>query len=318
MSESNNYPEHMFLNLEFAPVTETTHTEFAKLGLGVRPIEQTTALITGATDGLGRGVAEDLAAQGVDLHLHGRDAEKLRATADSIRGKTGNERITTHLAELSSLDEVRVLAVEVENSTDELHILISNAGIGGGPPDLPTRQESRDGYELRFAVNYLAGFLLTVRLLPLLRRSAPARVVNVASLGQAPIDFDDVMLEHDYDRTRAYCQSKLAQITSANFLAERIHAGEVTFNSLHPASLMPTKIVLGERDSIDSLETGIEAVLKLATSEELDGVSGKFFDRTVESIAQPQAYDTDAQQRLWELSLQLTDESDPFAERAAA
>ncbi len=150
--------------------------------------------------------------------------------------------------------------------------MISNAGIGGGRPDKPTRQQSRDGFELRFAVNYLAGFLLTLRLLELLRRSAPARVVNVSSLGQMPLDFDDVMLEHDYDGTRAYCQSKLAQVTSANFLAARIPADQVSFNSLHPATHMPTKIVEHRDPGDDSLETGIEAVLQLATGEELEGV----------------------------------------------
>jgi NAD(P)-dependent dehydrogenase (short-subunit alcohol dehydrogenase family) len=279
----------------------------------MRPIDQTTVLITGATDGLGRGVAERLAANGADLHLHGRDPERLASTADAIRAESGNERVQTHLADLASLQEVRGLADEVEASTDQLHLLISNAGIGSGKPDKTTRQESRDGHELRFAVNYLAGFLLTLRLLPLLRRSAPARVVNVASLGQAPIDFDDVMLERDYEGSLAYSQSKLAQISSANFLAEQVPAEEVTFNSLHPATFMPTKIVLEQAGhSMDSLEEGIEATLRLATSPELDGVSGRFFDRQEESAAQGQAYDEDAQRRLWGLSLQLTGEPDPF------
>ena len=281
----------------------------------MRPIDQTTVLITGATDGLGRGVAERLAAEGADLHLHGRDPERLASTADAIRGESGNERVQTHLADLASLQEVRGLADEVEASTDQLHLLISNAGIGSGRPDKTTRQESRDGHELRFAVNYLAGFLLTVRLLPLLRRSAPARVVNVASLGQAPIDFDDVMLERDYEGSLAYSQSKLAQISSANFLAEQVAAEEVTFNSLHPATFMPTKIVLEQAGhSMDSLEEGIEATLRLATSPEMDGVSGRFFDRQEESAAHGQAYDEDAQRRLWELSLQLTGEPDPFVD----
>jgi NAD(P)-dependent dehydrogenase (short-subunit alcohol dehydrogenase family) len=284
----------------------------------MRPIDQTTVLITGATDGLGRGVAERLAAQGADLHLHGRDPRRLAATAEEIEAASGNERIQTHVADLASLDQVRSLADEVEASTEQLHLLINNAGIGSGRPEKTTRQESRDGHELRFAVNYLAGFLLTVRLLALLRRSAPARVVNVASLGQAPIDFDDVMLQARYDGTRAYCQSKLAQIASANLLAEMVDAGEVTFNSLHPASLMPTKIVLEQRgQSLDSLETGIEATLHVATSPQLDGMSGRFFDRREESAAQAQAYDADAQSRLWALSLALTGEPDPFAESAA-
>jgi NAD(P)-dependent dehydrogenase (short-subunit alcohol dehydrogenase family) len=286
---------------------------------GMRPIEETTALITGSTDGLGRGVAEGLAERGAHLHLHGRDRERLEATAEEIGSATGNEKIHTHLADLSSLDEVRRLADQIDAASHSLHLLISNAGIGSGKPEKTSRQESKDGYELRFAVNYLAGFVLTVRLLPLLRRSAPARVVNVSSLGQAPLDFDDPMLESGYDGTRAYCQSKLAQVTSANFLAERVPPAEVTFNSLHPATFMPTKIVLEEgRQSMDSLETGIEATLRLATSAELEGVSGRFFDRQDESEADKQAYDPDAQRRLWELSLQLTGESDPYAERAAA
>jgi NAD(P)-dependent dehydrogenase (short-subunit alcohol dehydrogenase family) len=210
----------------------------------MRPIEGTTVLITGATDGLARGVGERLAADGADLHLHGRDPKRLASTADAIRGESGNQRIQTHLADLAALDEVRALADEVQGSTDQLQLLISNAGIGSGKPEKTTRQESRDGHELRFAVNYLAGFLLTVPLLPLLRRSAPARVVNVASLGQAPLDFDDVMLERAYEGTRAYSQTKLAQISSANFLAGRVDPEEATFNSLHPATFMPTKIVL--------------------------------------------------------------------------
>jgi NAD(P)-dependent dehydrogenase (short-subunit alcohol dehydrogenase family) len=285
----------------------------------MRPIEQTTALVTGATDGLGRAVAERLSAAGAELHLHGREAEKLARTLEEIRSATGNERLHTHLADLSSLHEVRALADEVGGATDNLGLLINNAGIGTGAPDLPSRQESRDGHELRFAVNYLAGFLLTVRLLGLLRRSAPARVVFVASLGQAPLDFDDPMLERSYEGTRAYSQSKLAQINLANFLAERIPPEEVTFNSLHPATYMPTKIVLEQGGhSIDSLETGIEATMRLATDPELDGASGRFYDRLEESAAQGQAYDPEAQRRLWELSLRLTAEPDPFAERQAA
>lgn len=284
----------------------------------MRPIEQTTALVTGATDGLGRGVAERLGAAGADLHLHGRDRGRLGATAEEIRSATGNERIRTHLADLSSLQEVRALADEMQGTAEQLGLLVSNAGIGTGKPDLPTRQESRDGHELRFAVNYLSGFLLTMRLLGLLRGSAPARVVFVASLGQAPLDFEDVMLERSYEGMRAYSQSKLAQISLANFLSDRVPPEEVTFNSLHPASLMPTKIVLQQAGrSIDSLETGIEATMRLAADPELDGVSGRFFDRREEAAAHGQAYDPDAQRRLWDLSLQLTGENDPFAAAAA-
>ena len=126
--------------------------------------------------------------------MHGRSAEKLAQGAREIVAETGNERVHTHRADFASLAEVRALADEIA-ALPALHLLVNNAGIGSGLPDSPDREESADGIELRFAVNYLAGFLLTERLLPLLERSAPARIVMVSSLGQAAIDFEDPMLE---------------------------------------------------------------------------------------------------------------------------
>ena len=188
----------------------------------------------------------------------------------------------------------------------ELDVLVNNAGIGSGKPDGTTRQVSRDGHELRFAVNYLAPFLLTQLLLGRLRRPG-ARIVHVASLGQAPIDFDDPQIERGYSGARAYSQSKLAQITSGFELASRLPAAEVTVNSLHPATYMPTKIVLEQAGhSIDTLETGVDAVVRLATAPEMEGVTGRFYDRQAEAAADPQAYDEDARRRLWALSLELT------------
>jgi NAD(P)-dependent dehydrogenase (short-subunit alcohol dehydrogenase family) len=271
-----------------------------------RPIEATTALITGATDGLGRSVALELARRGATVLVHGRDPERGERLVAELRERSGNDRIELHLADFASLDEVRGLAEAVEASANELHLLINNAGIGTGLPEGRERQESLDGYELRFAVNYLAGFLLTERLLPLLRRSAPARIVNVASLGQHPIDFDDPMITRGYSGARAYSQSKLAQVMQAMDLAESVAAAEVTANSLHPATFMPTKMVLAERgDSVDSLELGTRAVVRLAVEPELHGVSGRFFDRLEEGAAHPQAYDARARAELRRLSEEL-------------
>jgi NAD(P)-dependent dehydrogenase (short-subunit alcohol dehydrogenase family) len=272
----------------------------------MRPIEETTVLITGATDGLGRGVARDLAARGANVLLHGRSREKL----DELSAELGG--VPTFQADLSSLDEVRELATDVEERTPELHVLINNAGIGGGAPDGTTRQESRDGHELRLAVNHLAGFLLTLRLLPLLRRSKPARVVFVASLGQAPMDFDDPMLERGYSGSRAYGQSKLAQITTGFELADRLDPDEVTVTSLHPSTYMPTKMVLEARgSSVDTLEAGIEATSRLAVDPDLEGVTGRFYDRQRESTPDPQAGDPEQRKRLWALSLELVGEPEP-------
>jgi NAD(P)-dependent dehydrogenase (short-subunit alcohol dehydrogenase family) len=271
-----------------------------------RPIEATTALITGATDGLGRSVALELASRGATVLVHGRDPNRGEDVVAEIRARSEHDRVQLHLADFASLDEVRGLAEAVEASASELHLLINNAGIGTGLPESRERQESLDGYELRFAVNYLAGFLLTERLLPLLRRSAPARIVNVASLGQHPIDFDDPMITRGYSGARAYSQSKLAQIMHAIDLAESVPADEVTANSLHPATFMPTKMVLAERgESLDSLELGTRAVVRLAVEAELEGVSGAFFDRLEESAAHPQAYDPQARAELRRLSEEL-------------
>jgi NAD(P)-dependent dehydrogenase (short-subunit alcohol dehydrogenase family) len=266
----------------------------------------TTVLVTGSTDGLGRSVASELARRGATVLVHGRSRERGERALAALRAETGNDRVALHLADLADLRQVSALADDIEQTHPELHVLINNAGIGTGLPDDRRRQESRDGYELRFAVNYLAGFLLTQRLLPLLRRSAPARIVNVASLGQHPIDFDDPMLTRDYSGPRAYGQSKLAQIMYTIELAERVPTEEVTVNSLHPGTYMPTKIVLEEIGrSVDSLETGSAATVRLAIDAELEGVSGRFFDREEETAANPQAYDREARSALWKLSERL-------------
>jgi NAD(P)-dependent dehydrogenase (short-subunit alcohol dehydrogenase family) len=266
----------------------------------------TTVLVTGSTDGLGRRVAAELARRGANVLVRGRSRERGERTVAEIRAETRNDRVELHLADLAELRQVGALADELEQAQPELDLLINNAGIGSGLPEGQERQESRDGYELRFAVNYLAGFLLTQRLLPLLRRSAPARIVNVASLGQHPIDFDDPMLTRGYSGARAYGQSKLAQIMYTIELAARVPAEEVTVNSLHPGTYMPTKIVLEEIGrSVDSLETGTSATVRLAVDPELEGVSGRFFDREQETTANEQAYDPEARGALWELSERL-------------
>jgi NAD(P)-dependent dehydrogenase (short-subunit alcohol dehydrogenase family) len=188
----------------------------------------------------------------------------------------------------------------------ELHVLVNNAGIGTTLPGDGARVESRDGYELRFQVNYLAEFLLTRMLEPLLVRSPPARIVNVSSAGQMPIDFDDVMLEHGYSGTRAYCQSKLAQVMHTIDLAKRLTDTKVTANCLHPATYMPTKMVFAARGSaVSTLEQGVAATMHLITDPALGDVSGRYFNGLREDRAHPQAYDADARRQLRETSERL-------------
>jgi NAD(P)-dependent dehydrogenase (short-subunit alcohol dehydrogenase family) len=270
-------------------------------GMTMRDLVEATILVTGATDGLGKRAALELAAKGATVLLHGRNRERLEAALEEIRREAGSEKLRSYLADLSSLGAVRGLAEQVLLDEARLDVLINNAGV-----IVPGRQESEDGYELTFAVNYLAHFLLTGLLLPLLRDSAPARVVNVASAGQSPVDFGDVMLERNYDGMRAYTRSKLAQIMFTFELAERLRGTGVTVNALHPASLMDTKMVLETFGyTASTVQEGAGATVRLAVSPELEGVTGRYFDGQREARANRQAYDAEARKRLWVLSEDL-------------
>ncbi len=264
-----------------------------------------TVLITGSTDGVGRYVASRLAADGANVLIHGRDASRAQALIGEIR-QGGHAAPVFYQADLSSLADARRLADAVLADHKRLDVLVSNAGIGSQNQG-PARQTSADGHELRLAVNYLAGFLLAHRLLPLLKAAAPARIVNVASLGQHPIDFDDVMITKNYSGSRAYAQSKLSQIMFTIDLAEELKASGVTVNSLHPATYMNTTMVrAGGITPISTVEQGGEAILHLVSGDDVADKSGLFFNGMNETKANPQAYDVAARQRLRALSLQLT------------
>lgn len=271
----------------------------------MKPIETQTILITGATDGLGKAVAQVLAKQGATLLLHGRNQTRGEETIRSIRQKTGNDRLTYYQADFSSLAEVNQLATRIEAEHQHLDSLVNNAGIGAGKRG-DCRELSQDGYELRFAVNYLAPFLLTNRLLNLLIKSAPARIVTVASVGQEAINFDNVMLKQGYSGVRAYSQSKLAEIMMTFDLAEKLHNRQVTANCLHPATLMPTKMTIEAFGSgIATVEEGVNATVRLITDSQFNQVTGRYFNGTQESHADAQAYSKSARQQLWELSEHL-------------
>jgi NAD(P)-dependent dehydrogenase (short-subunit alcohol dehydrogenase family) len=264
-----------------------------------------TVLVTGSTDGVGRYAAAKLAAAGAKLLIHGRDRDRAKTLAEEIRRAGHGEAVFYH-ADLSSLAGARQLAAAVLADHKRLDVFISNAGIGSRTQGAE-RRESADGYELRFAVNYLSGFLLARLLLALLKASAPSRIVNVASLGQHPIDFDDVMITKGYTGSRAYAQSKLAQIMFTIDLARELEGSGVTVNSLHPATYMNTTMVReGGISPISTVEQGGEAILHLAAGDDVAGKSGLFFNGMREAQANAQAYDDAARRRLRDLSLELT------------
>jgi NAD(P)-dependent dehydrogenase (short-subunit alcohol dehydrogenase family) len=266
----------------------------------MREISEQVILVTGATDGLGRGVAADLASRGATVLLHGRSPERLERTLAELRDETGSEKLRTYRADFASLAEVRAMAAEVTANEERLDALVNNAGIGF----LPEREFSQDGVELVLQVDYLAGYLLTRELLPLLRASAPSRIVFVASAGQAPIDFDDPMMDDGYDAGRAYCQAKLAQINQTMDMAGRLD-GDVAVTALHPSTFMPTKILGPGMDPRSTVQEGIDATVRLVADPELEGVTGVYFNVQDAARAMDQAYDPDAQRRLRELSEQL-------------
>lgn len=271
----------------------------------------TTILITGATDGLGRALAHRLAAQGATLILHGRNPAKGQALLTELHDQTGNDRLTFEQADFASIDQIRALASRV-GDRDRLDVLVNNAGIGVET----TPQRSADGLELTFQVDYLATYMLSCLLTPLLVRTAatrstathpaPARIVNVSSAGQSPLDFDDVLLERHWDGVQAYCQAKLAQIMLTLDHAELLRGHGVTVNALHPASYMPTKIVTGLFTVQSTLDEGVTHTARLVTDPAVAEVTGTYFNRARPARAHHQAYDTDARTRLLEISRRLT------------
>jgi NAD(P)-dependent dehydrogenase (short-subunit alcohol dehydrogenase family) len=265
-----------------------------------------TALVTGSTSGLGEVVARRLGAMGATVIVHGLNEERGRQIAAEITA-AGPGRAVYYPGDLGSLDQVEALAARVRAEHPRLHLLVNNAGIGGASND--ERRLSQDGYELVFQVNYLSHFHLTRLLLPLLEASAPARIVNVASIGQRPVDFDDVMMEKGYQTMAAYSQSKLAQIMFTFTLAEQLDPARVTVNALHPATFMDTPMVTASgRRPLSSVQDGADAVMQLAVGRALAGRSGLYFNQMEEARANAQAYDADARRRLWDLSIRLVEQ----------
>jgi len=262
---------------------------------------QRVVLVTGSTSGLGREVARSLAASGDHVIVHGRSEDRGRALVEEIRAGGGSARF--YRADFGSLDEVRGLAEALVRDYDRLDILVNNAGIL--LINDPERRLSQDGLELTFQVNYLAGYLLTDLLLPLIVQSAPARIVNVSSLSAAPLDFENLQLETGYDPIRAYGQSKLAQVMHAMDLASDLEGKNVTATSLHPATFMDTNMLLSAGlEPQTSVNEGRDAVLQLVNEPGIES-GGFFIGLEAGRALDEQAYDPDIRARLREATERL-------------
>ncbi|MCC6164056.1 MAG: SDR family NAD(P)-dependent oxidoreductase [Acidobacteria bacterium] len=257
------------------------------------------AFVTGSTDGLGRELARRLAAQGAHVIVHGRNGERGQALVAEIE-KAGKGSARFYRADFASLAEVRTLADAITRDYSRLDLLVNNAGIFLRDE----RQVSADGHELTFAVNYLAGYILTHRLLPLLEKGRAPRIINVSSRSAAPIDFTDVMIERGYTGYRAYSQSKLAQVMFTIDLAEELKSKGIVVQAVHPATGMDTNMIasvgMTPRTTIDE---GADAVMAAIAT---DAPSGSYFLGKVVSPPHAQATDADARRQLREISTRLT------------
>jgi NAD(P)-dependent dehydrogenase (short-subunit alcohol dehydrogenase family) len=262
------------------------------------------ALVTGATAGLGRATAAALAEHGLHVLVHGRDARRAAAVVDQIARSGGSAEAV--LADLASLDQARELADQVSVGHGAIALLVNNAGIGAGRPPYRKRQLSADGHELRLAVNYLAPALLARRLIPALTKGAPARIVNVGSVGQAPVDFADLRMDSRYSGAQAYYRSKFALAAFTFDLADELAGSGITVNCLHPASLMNTHMV---RESMippmSTIAAGVAAVMNLATGPAGGTVTGRYFDGMSAARAHEGTYDPATRSRLRTVTAEL-------------
>jgi NAD(P)-dependent dehydrogenase (short-subunit alcohol dehydrogenase family) len=268
-------------------------------GTKPRRWEGRTALVTGATSGIGLHTVERLAGEGATVLVHGRSPARVDAQVAELRGR--GARVEGLVADLASMAEVAGLARAALALTGSLDVLINNAGIGFGR-DRAQRELTADGFELRLAVNYLAPFVLTHELLA---RRAPLRaIVNVASIGQEPIDLGDLQLARSYDGVRAYRRSKLALIMLTFDLAEGYPA--VASNALHPGTFLDTGMVRAAGIApMGPASRGADTTVHALAAALERHVSGRYFDEERPAHADPQAYEPATRRALRERTLAL-------------
>jgi len=269
-------------------------------------------IVTGANSGIGLVTSRQLAILGATVVMVCRDRRKGEKALEETRRRSGSGSVELMFCDMGSLASVRSLAAEFEKKHDALHVLVNNAGLAN-----VRRSVTSDGFETTLQVNYLAPFLLTNLLLGLLKRSAPARIVNVSSIGHygGHIDLDDLQLERNYRVMKAYSQSKLALVLFTYELARRLEGTGVTANCLHPGavatniwgrSLGPFSFLGGlSRLFLISPEKGAKTSVYLATSNAVEGVTGKYFDQLQEKRSSQESYDVALARRLWDRTIPL-------------
>lgn len=254
-------------------------------------------LITGATDGIGKAAALKLAQTGATILVHGRNQSKAEAARDEIKSVTNNSSICAYWADLASLRQIEDMARKLHQEVSHLDILINNAGVY-----MNQRQITEDGYEMTFAVNHLAPFLLTLLMLGWLRKSPSSRIVTVSSMIHGSrIDFKDLQLEKNYSGGSAYSLSKLCNILFTYALAERPLDRTITANCLHPG-VINTKLLRAAFSGGAPPAEGAKNLVYLATSPQLDRVSGKHFMNGRETKSALITYDRQIRERLWQAS----------------
>jgi retinol dehydrogenase 14 len=272
-----------------------------------------TVLVTGATNGIGKAAALELARQGAHVALVARDAKRGQATLEVIRAATGSANLELYIADLSKQADVRRLAADFTAKHQSLNVLLNNAG---GVFD--TRLETADGLEMTFALNHLAYFLLTNLLLDTLKRTPNARIVNVSSSaqGMGRISFEDLQ-SRKFSSFGAYSMSKLANVVFTNTLARKLEGTGVTVNALHPGNVATgfgdnsqsgfMRFVYGiiKRFSI-SPEGGADTAVYLASSDDVTGKTGGYYEKRQLKRSHPSSYDSTVQDRLWLESAKLT------------
>ncbi|MDQ5813862.1 MAG: SDR family oxidoreductase [Actinomycetota bacterium] len=270
-------------------------------------------LITGGTSGIGKAAATALAGMGATVVITGRNEERGKRALQEIREESGNDGVELILADLTVQDEVRRLAEELRERHNQLEVLVNNAGLV-----LSERTETPDGIETQLAINHLAPFLLTNLLLDLLKESAPSRIVTVSSDAHrwAKIDLDDLQSRKRYRGMQVYGKTKLANIMFTYELAERLEGTGVTANCMHPGGVNtnfgnnqggPMNLLFRLfKPFMRSPEQGADTLIYLASSPEVEGMTGKYLaDRKVKA-ASDAAYDETTRKRLWEASEELT------------